>query len=130
MSDYNQEKADALIEALKRIVRKIERGYPIAEQQEKLIIILAEDILQKDSIPDYNQRVADTQIEALTRIAHKIECGYPITEGQEKLIVKLARGILFDSQTRKTQYEFKRFKPQRLVNEDEEEQDSGREPGE
>lgn len=45
MKEFSQEQANALAEALRRMASKIERGYPLTEQQEKTILKLSREIL-------------------------------------------------------------------------------------
>ena len=51
MEEFSREKAETLAEALRRIALKLEKGYPISEQQEKLILRLAKEILFTNQSP-------------------------------------------------------------------------------
>jgi hypothetical protein len=79
------------------------------------------------------KRETGTLVEALRQMALEVEHGdYDMTEHEQKILIKLIREILFYSQSKKPEYKAKtpRLQPQRLIDEEEDEQeDTGTQSG-
>lgn len=119
LDDFNKEKADALVEALRAVAKRIEKGYEMEEKQKTLIAMVFEEFaIEPDAIAQ-----KESEIRGLRTIANQIENGCLVEEQQEKSVIKLFRGFI--TRTQKLEYQAKtpRLQPRRLLEEEETEEE-------